>query len=369
MGYGGNGPSFSGFASVVIEEATVIDVNMKNYTVSVVTRHTAKRFDDIHIGSPYFHNDNGEGISVMPEVGAVCELCRGSDTTPPFIMCFIATPATLQSEDGTPARSTTEGGSPTDVSYRGRRLSMIPGDILLAGRDENFVMLRRGGILQLGATDLAQRLYIPINNYIRDVCENYAMDTLGGNIKWSVERQENDPSGDAPVSYVFNLGEYAQDRKASVSVRHFPTTSPADNRYAWEVVVAKDGIDRNTGEFTSEKYTMSVAVDGTKMEMVGADYSLEVTGNHTVAVTGDYSCTAQGTATLEGGSKVTVKAAQVVTDGATLLGGLGAVEGVPMGQQLLVYLTALAAAVNGIAPGSVAPPTPALLSSRVKVSS
>lgn len=363
------GPSDSGLARVVIEEATVVDVNKRNYTVSVVTRHTSKRFDDLQIASPYFHNDNGEGIYVLPEVGAVCEICKGSDTTPPFILCFLAIPNATESEDGTPARSTSAGGSTSDVSFRGKRLDIQPGDIVMTTRDENFVILRRGGILQIGSTDIAQRMYIPINNFIRDICENYAMDTLGGNVRWSVERQENDPGGDAPVSYIFNIGEYAQDEKASVSVRHFPPSGPTDNKLAWEVVVARDGIDRDTGEFTSEKYTMSVAQDGTKMEMVGADYTLEVTGSHTVNVSGDIAYKASGTAKLEGGSEARIKASQVITEGTTLLGGASAVQGVPMGVDLLAYLATLAAAINGIAPGSATPPTPALLSTKVKVSS
>ena len=368
MGYSGNGPAFSGLAGVIIEEATVVDVNTRNYTVSVVTRHTAKRYDDIHLGHPYFHNENGEGIYMLPEVGAVCQLCRGSDTTPPFILCFIAIPSVLDSDDGTPLRSTAAGGSATDVSYRGRRLSIIPGDIVLTTRDENFLILRRGGILQIGATDIAQRLYVPIGNLIRDVCENYAMDSLGGNISWTVARQENDPGGNAPVSYFFNVGEYAQDEKASVSVRHFPSAS-ADDKAAWEVVVAQNGIDRDTGEHTSAKYTMTVALSGEKMEMVGADYTLEVSGNHQVTATGNISYRADGTALLEGGSEAKLKAAQVILDGQTFLGSASAGEPAVLGGQLLAYLARLASSLNTLAPGSVEPPTPALLSTQVLVAS
>lgn len=362
------GPSDSGLAAPSIEEATVVDVNKRNYTVSVVTRHTSKRFDDLQVASPYFHNDNGEGIYCLPEVGAVCEICRGSDTTPPFVMCFLAIPNATESEDGTPARSTAAGGSTTDVSFRGKRLDIQPGDIVMATRDENFVILRRGGILQIGSTDIAQRMYIPINNFIRDICENYAMDSLGGNIRWAVERQENDPGGNAPVSYIFNVGENAQDEKASVSVRHFPTSGPTDNKLAWEVVVARNGIDRNTGEYTTEKYTMSVAQDGEKMEMVGGSYTLSVTGDHTVNADGDILYTAGGKAKLEGGSEARVKAEKVITDGDTFLGSASASQGVPLGTDLLTYLTTLATAINGIVPGSASPPTPALLSTKVKVS-
>jgi hypothetical protein len=116
MGYTGTGASRSDFTPVVIEEATVVDVNKQNFTVSVITRHTSKRFDDLQVASPYFHNENGEGIYFLPEVGAVCQIFRGSDTTPPFILGFLAIPAVRESSDGEPLRSTTEGGSTTDVS-------------------------------------------------------------------------------------------------------------------------------------------------------------------------------------------------------------------------------------------------------------
>ncbi len=365
MGYTGTGPSEATFSPVIIEDATVVDVNKNNYTCSVITVHSSKRFDDIQLGSPYFHNANGEGASVLPEVGAFCKLCRGSDTTPPFIMCFIALPAVRESSDGTPTRSTSAGGSTTDVSFKGRRLDLQPGDMCWATRDENFIILRRGGVVQIGSTDLAQRIYVPINNFIHDVCENYTMDTLGGNLRWNVERVENDPGGNAPISHVFTLNEFAQDEKASIMVRHMPPgDAEGGDKSAWEVVVAKNKIDRQTGEFSDETYMLQVMFDGTKVE-VTADYELHVKGDFTVSVDGDAAITAQGKAKLEGGTEARIKAPQIITEGSNLLGGPGATSPGVLGDQLLIYLATLATAINGIAPGSVQPPTPALLATKV----
>ena len=369
MGFTGSGPSESNFSPVIIEDATVVDVNKNNYTCSVVTVHTSKRFDDIQVGHPYFHNANGEGQYVLPEVGAFCKLCRGSDTTPPFIMCFIAIPAVRESVDGTPTRSTAAGGSTTDVSFKGRRLDLQPGDMAWATRDENFVILRRGGVLQIGSTDLSQRIYVPVGNFIYDVCENYSMEALGGSLRWNVHRVENDPGGNAPISYVLSLGEFAQDEKASIMVRHMPPGSAeGDDKPAWEVVVAKNKIDRQTGEYSDETYFMQVMFDGKKSE-VTADYELHCKGKFTVNSDGDLTLKSGGKARLEGASEARIKADQVITEGTTLLGGAGASQGVPLGIDLLAYLTTVATAINGIAAGSVAPPTPALLSNTVKVSS
>ena len=363
-GYSQSGPSTDDFFPAVIEEATVVDVNKANYTVTVVTRHTQKKFEDLQCALPYFHNENGEGIYFLPEVGARCQVFRGNDTTPPFILGFIAIPGVRESDDGTPTRSTPEGGSTTDVSFRGRRLDILPGDIFMTTRDENFILLRRGGVLQLGATDIAQRIYIPVNNFIRDFCENYTMDAFGGNIRWTVERKENDPGGNAPVSYVFHVNEYAQDDKASFRVRHFPVRGPeGGDAQVWEVVVAAQKINTETGEYSDATYTMLIKMNGEKTEFIGANYSLRVKGNYDVQVDGDASIKAGGKAKLEGATEARVKAAQVITDGTTLLGGADAVEPGVLGTQLMTYLTTLGSAAG------VGPPPPAILSTKVKLSS
>lgn len=362
--YSASGPSTDGFFPAVIEEAMVVDVNKANFTVKVVTRHTQKSFEDLQCAMPYFHNNNGEGIYFLPEVGARCQIFRGNDTTPPFILGFIAIPSVMESDDGSPTRSTTEGGSTTDVSFRGRRLDIQPGDIFMTTRDENFILLRRGGVLQLGSTELAQRIYIPINNYVRDFAENYTMDTFGGNIRWTVERQENDPGGNAPASYVFHMNENAQDEKASFRVRHFPLRGPdGGDAQVWEIMVAAQGINTETGEVSNATYSMLLKMDGTKTEMIGSNYSLRVKGNYDVQVDGDASIKAGGKAKLEGTTEARVKGSQVILEGSVLAGGADAIEPGVLGTQLMTYLTTLGSAAG------VGPPPPAILSSKVKLSS
>jgi hypothetical protein len=364
-------PSHGSYSQVRVEEAVITDVNRKTYTVTCDTRHSNKTVEDIQCLVPYHHYENGEGIHHLPEVGAKCYLFWPSDNTPPFILGYIGAAGVRASTDGEPERSTPDGtGSPTDVEFKSRRPDLQPGDIAFTTRDENFVVLRRGGILQLGATPIAQRIYIPILNYIKDFCENYEMNAFGGDIAWTVGRVEDDPGGDAPATWTFHANEFAQDEKATVRIRHLPVTGPSGgDKAAWEVYVAKQNIDRDTGEVSDEKYSMLLTVEGEKTEMIGSDYSLRVKGNHTVQVDGDISYKANGTATLEGGSKATVKAPQVITDGNTFLGSESAAYSNVFGEPLVVYLTTVAAAINGIAPGSVSPPVPTqLLSNKVKTS-
>ncbi len=235
-------PSHRRFSTFRCEEGVVTDINRRDWTVTVETRHTAKSPSEVVTLSPYHHFENGEGFHIMPEVGAICMLAWPSDNTPPFIMGYKPAASTTTSEDQeNPAGADLEG-EPVDqaVSFRSRRpRDMNPGDIAITTRDENFLMLRRGGIIQIGATAIAQRVYIPVLNFIRDFAENYRMDTFGGDVEWRVYRDEDDASGDAPAEYTFHLNTNAQDEKATVRVRHMALAAPGDSqRAAWEVYVA-----------------------------------------------------------------------------------------------------------------------------------
>jgi hypothetical protein len=158
-------PSDRRYSHFRCEEAIIINVNHKTWTVDVETRHSAKAVNDVQCLVPYHHFSGGEGMHYLPEVGAICMLGWPSDNTPPFIMGYKGAASVIgpTSTDGEPQRSGTEAtGSATDVSFKSNRPDLLPGDIAFTTRDENFIILRRGGVIQIGSTSIAQRLYIPI---------------------------------------------------------------------------------------------------------------------------------------------------------------------------------------------------------------
>lgn len=352
-------PSDGRMSTFACEECVIINVNKKTWVVDVETKHSNRTISDIQVMAPYHHFSNGEGIMHLPEVGAICLVGWPSDNTPPFIMGYLGAASTLSSDGTSPERSTTEEGSDTDVSHRSNRMDLQPGDIAMATRDDNFIVLRRGGVLQLGSTPTAQRIYIPILNYVKDFAENYEMNAFGGNIAWTTSRDDEDPAGSAAASYTFHMQEFAQDAKASVRVRHFPLQAVvgSDPKTAWEVTVAKQGIDKETGDVSSAKYTLSILTDGKKTETIGADCEISIVGNDTRNVDGNIEYTAGGTAKLSAGGKATLHGSSVSL-------GDGATEPVPKGNVLLRYLvqlvTWLAAHTHG-PPGSppgAPPPIP-----------
>ena len=352
------------------------NVNKKDYTVDCLTRHTDKEVNDVQALAPYHHFQRGEGVHHLPEVGAKVMLAWPSDNTPPFIMGYKAAAAVAGNTDetGGSQRSTTEaGGSNNSVSFRSNRPELQPGDIALTTRDENFIYLRRGGVVQIGATPTAQRVYIPVLNYVKDFCENYNLSTFGGDVTWTVERQENDPAGDAPGSYVFHMNEYAQDAKASVRIRHFPLQEPGGGeKSAWDVSVSAQGIDRDTGDVTEATYTLSVLMDGTKTEFMGASRDVTVTGDDTLTVQGSrtVSVSQDETHSVDGKLILTAGPQAVLEAAGVYLGNRNAVEPAVLGQQLYIWLSSLTLPVAGTVAGPPAVPPPiGILSNVVKVKS
>jgi len=183
-----------------IVETTIVDFNLQAWTVDVRTQFDQKIYLDIQVSAPYLHWNNGEGIYALPEVGAKCVICLPSDSTPPFVLAFVM-PSLDQQNEFLDTDVSEEGGVSKDVSavsYVGNRARPKVGDIVLKGRDGNFVILHRGGVLQIGSSELAQRIYIPLNNVITDISQNYKHYNTGGAINWGVSSL---PSEDNPPTF------------------------------------------------------------------------------------------------------------------------------------------------------------------------
>jgi hypothetical protein len=175
-----------------IHKGRIVDVDMANYTVSVTTEHSKKPQTGIGFATPYQNAlGRGEGIYFMPEVGSLCWICFPSDGHRPFVLAW--------------APFCDEG------DHSSGKLDLNPGDIYLGTRDDNFLVLRRGGVVQIGGGPLSQRMYIPLNNTIRDFCENYDLHTLGGNLEWSIGRSEETTDGARPAKLRIHAREFAND--------------------------------------------------------------------------------------------------------------------------------------------------------------
>lgn len=204
-------------------EARVLDVNLTRWTVDVVTQFDQKYYLNVQVGSPYMNPTRGEGIYAVPEIGSKCLVCIPSDGPPPFIISFIMPQETNPDTrtDDAPNGVSADGkggdtGGNSDAVFSGGRIKPKPGDIYIKGRDGNFCILHRGGVLQIGSTALSQRIYIPLGNMITDISQNYHHYNTGGSINWAVSTGESETNPGTYLKQSFRL--FANEEKATIRI-------------------------------------------------------------------------------------------------------------------------------------------------------
>jgi hypothetical protein len=377
-----NSPTQVGSSSAFIETGTLANVNVRTMTVDWVSQYSGKVILDLPIMSPYFHYAAGEGCTCVPEPGARCLVCWPSDEKIPFVLGFLGAPEVeggqpsadltqatedpgVESEEDLPDQKILSPGGSTaadntsDASYRAGRPLLNPGDQMWTGRDGNFVVLRRGGVLQIGSTAISQRLYIPLQNYIKDFCENYELLTASGTLHWMVHRVENDPSGNAPTELVLLAREFAQDKQASIKVRigALDTDKTSlDGKPYLEVVVAPQQINPDDGKVSGNPvYIMRVDKVGSTYQLQAKNRTFDIQGNDTLTVRGNQGHTIYGNRTdevrgaasykiggahkMDGTSSQEHWTGQKVIDAlTTLIGGADASEPAVLGLRLITWL-------------------------------
>lgn len=239
-----------------IVQGEVVGVNMANWTVDIYTKFDNHHHFDVQVGSPYLHYNNGEGVFAMPEVGAQCIIGIPGDSSPPAVLTFVAPPEVPSASD-------------PKVSFSAGRPHAKPGDIFLRTRDGNFITLHRGGVVQIGATELSQRIYIPLGNHITDVSENYSHHNASGSIVWGI--QEGPSTENIPSRFTQTFRVHANDKYADVRVSwgkvmdpHKETGSASEilgeltrlgfgkDPTVCEVLLAPGGFEASSGNFSGE---------------------------------------------------------------------------------------------------------------------
>lgn len=258
----------AGADPAVVVQGRIVNINLVNYTVDVSATFDRKRYFDIQVGSPYLHYSAGEGLTVMPEVGAQCMVCIPGDSSPPFVMAFVMPHELSQAGTADAPLGIRSHGNPaknaTDASYAGGRPLPKPGDVWLTGRDGNFIKLHRGGVLSIGASELAQRIYLPLGNVVTDISGTYEHFNTGGAVRWTI--QEGPSEKNLPSEHLETYRIFANDKYADIKIARGKVFNPMaepdggalmkqagigvgdDNPIIYEISVSPKGFVVETGD-------------------------------------------------------------------------------------------------------------------------
>jgi len=209
-----------------IFQGRVVNFNLVTWTVDVVSLFDRKILMNVQVIAPYLHHNSGEGIYVIPEVGAKCVICMPSDSSQPFVMGFVGAQEALDVATGDAPKGTSSenaGNNAVNVGFGAGRPRGKPGDIVCRGRDGNFVILHRGGVLQIGASELCQSIYIPLSNLLMQITESYAHHNVGGSTLWGIQEGG---TVELPTQMTQTYRVFANDAAADIRITAGKVHSP-----------------------------------------------------------------------------------------------------------------------------------------------
>ena len=261
---------------VRITTAEIMEVDRQRWTCSACDTSSDTIYHELPI-APIYLGTKGSGMFYLPETGAIVTVAvpvnaRGMVTGGKgFILCGAAVMEEKDDPEDDPDEPPDEVSTGLEANeyteqadFRNLRPILAEGDLLLSTSGGNRVILRSGGVIEIG-TELAQRYYIPVQNILRDMASRYELQTAGGRILWetredetqwgnttyevrvdTTEGAENDGIQEVevpntPTSLKFYIREFAQDTEPVVSiemgrVQPFTPAPVAPGRSAEDIV-------------------------------------------------------------------------------------------------------------------------------------
>jgi hypothetical protein len=197
-----------GPAEVGVYRAKVLSVNKVKYTCTVQGELDNQVIEDIPI-EPIAINTEGGGSYWMPETNGLVWMCNPSTESTPFIMSGATAPKQLDEDPNE---------DPTD--RRLNRPVIGEGDFVVAQNGTGKIILRKGGIVEIGASESALRRYIPLTNLIEEFSQNWRHNNAAGLMEMICRDQDETYGTErTPAEFKFNLREFCEDTFPMMDLR------------------------------------------------------------------------------------------------------------------------------------------------------
>jgi hypothetical protein len=194
----GKTPVATAYSGVKIIQGRILSVDKVAHTVDVMGENN-ESFPGISFLPKYLNPSDGSSSFLVPEVNMVVWVCRPSSQSQPFVL-GAASPHT-QSEDGE-----------DPDNYRLNRPVLNEGDEMIS-RGSGYIVARKSGMIEIGSSQMSRTLWVPVDNLIHSLCENFIIDTPGGSMTLSVRDEDETWGSDiSPVEFRLNIKEFANDQ-------------------------------------------------------------------------------------------------------------------------------------------------------------
>ena len=216
-----------------VKQGIIVSVNRSKWTCTVKL-DSGTAFETVAI-APIYLNKYGNGIYYFPEVDSMVLVAEVGDKQ--FIL---GTSYPIDEEKPFESVDDIVNESDLEPAHNGFRPIADPGDYVMNTKGGGFINMKSSGLIEIGASQISRRFYIPINNFIRDLCQSYQLNTAGGNlefinrvgdethgfVKEFVKTNPSDPNDVAqektftksPVEFNLNIKEFAEDENDTIQI-------------------------------------------------------------------------------------------------------------------------------------------------------
>ena len=247
---------------------------------------------------------------------------------------------------------------------RKNQVTLNAGDKVIKTVAGNRIIVRTGGTIEIQSTQLCRTFWIPSQNLINSVCQNFELETSGGHMKWRLDQKEETTNLQLKV-----WNGLAPDNAVIVDVGTIPDINNEDSKENIKPYTASDlvfdfrqgGLDDNHNlkprsmrvsvkkdgsmyfDIGPEKFTLTVdaatgdvnfETKGTITGLIKKDLNTTIEGQVTALVKKDVTATIEGsvsatikkdlTATVTGKATVTAKGGvDILTDGSATITSKG----------------------------------------------
>lgn len=201
---------YEGKGDVEVGRAIVQAIDPVKWTCTVQPEDGGMPIEGVPIQPMMVDGKAGSGSFFMPSENTAVYICKPSADATPFIMGGATLPKQVDEGDG--------NEDPND--HRMNRPVLNGGDCVLALSDQGHVIMRRGGMLEMGAGEDCKRVYIPLTNIIREFSQNWEHRTGGGLFSFLTRDQdETFGSERTPAEFKLQVREFAEDTDPNIDLR------------------------------------------------------------------------------------------------------------------------------------------------------
>lgn len=268
-----------------------------------------------------WHPEGDFGVAI-PRVGSYCIV--GYLNSEPFVI-------------GAYPLSNTFGGGGRD-----NQEDLLPGDFAYMSVAGNRVVVRSGGTVEIESTKGCRTYWLPTEDTISTVCQNFELDTAGGFFHWNVDQASGDsllqvkayPNREPTNAVDLQVGATESGAILDLAI------GPVDDELALtsktlNLTVQSDGstvLDIGPG-----KVTIALAADGKLTMTMAGDTTIKANGNVDIDASGDVNVTAGGNAKVQASQIQLNGSASGVTTANSHQGVIDMITGIPVQPSTTVF--------------------------------